>query len=92
MVRPGCPVACAVLTPGGSWQIFFATEPVDMRGGFDTLAGRVMQAGLDLYAGLPFVFASKRRTHLKVSIWDGSGMVILLERLSKGCFVRRPAQ
>jgi transposase len=76
-----------MLTPRPSQQIFFATEPVDMRGGFDRLAGRVMQAGLDLYAGHLFVFVSKRRTHLKVLTWDGSGMVILFKRLSKGCFV-----
>lgn len=75
-----------MLTPRPSQQIFFATEPVDMRGGFDRLAGRVVQAGLDLYAGHLFVFVSKRRTHLKVLTWDGSGMVILFKRLSKGCF------
>ncbi len=42
-------------------QIFLSTESVDMRGGFDRLAGRVLQAGLDLYAGHLFVFVSKRR-------------------------------
>lgn len=76
-----------MLTPRPSQQIFLATEPVDMRGGFDRLAGRVLQAGLDLYAGHLFVFVSKRRTHLKVLTWDGTGMVVLYKRLSKGCFV-----
>jgi transposase len=76
-----------MLTPAPYQQIFLATEPVDMRGGFDRLAGRVVQAGLDLYAGHLFVFVSKRRTHLKVLTWDGSGMVVLFKRLSKGCFV-----
>ena len=75
-----------MLTPRPSQQIFLATEPVDMRGGFDRLAGRVMQAGLDVYAGHLFVFVSKRRTHLKVLTWDGTGMVVLYKRLAKGCF------
>lgn len=75
-----------MLTPSPSQQIFLATEPVDMRGGFDRLAGRVLQAGLELYAGHLFVFVSKRRTHLKVLTWDGTGMVVLYKRLAKGCF------
>lgn len=75
-----------MLTPLPSQQIFLATEAVDMRGGFDRLAGRVVQAGLDLYAGHLFVFVSKRRTHLKVLTWDGTGMVVLYKRLAKGCF------
>lgn len=76
-----------MLTPRPTQQIFLATDAVDMRGGFDRLAGRVVQAGLDLYAGHLFVFISKRRTHLKILTWDGTGMVILYKRLSKGCFV-----
>jgi transposase len=75
-----------MLTPGPTQQIYLSTELVDMRGGFDRLAARVIQAGFDLYAGHLFVFLSRRRTHLKVLTWDGSGMVILYKRLSKGRF------
>lgn len=76
-----------MLTTKPSQQIFLATDPVDMRGGFDRLAGRVVQAGLDLYGGHLFVFVSRRRTHLKILTWDGSGLVILYKRLSRGRFV-----
>lgn len=76
-----------MLTPRPTQQIFLATEPVDMRGGFDRLAGRVLQAGLDLYAGHLFAFVSRRRTHLKILTWDGSGLIVLYKRLSRGTFV-----
>ncbi len=87
-----------MLSPAPAQRIYLAAEPVDMRGGFDRLAGRVRQAGLDLYAGHLFLFISKRRTHLKVLTWDGSGVVVLYKRLGRGKFVppldkdgRRPA-
>jgi len=67
-------------------RIFLSTEAVDMRGGFDRLAGRVLGAGLDLYAGHLFVFVSRRRTHLKVLTWDGTGMVVTYKRLGRGRF------
>jgi transposase len=75
-----------MLTPRPAQQIFLAVEPVDTRGGFDRLAGRVLHAGLDLYAGHLFVFVSRRREHLKNLTWDGSGLLILYKRLSKGRF------
>lgn len=87
-----------MLTTTSEQRIYLAAEPVDMRGGFDRLAGRVKRAGLDLYAGHLFVFVSKRRTHLKILTWDGSGIVVLYKRLGRGKFIlpvgedgRRPA-
>jgi hypothetical protein len=50
-----------MLSTSSRQRIYLAAEPVDMRGGFDRLAGRVKQAGLDLYAGHLFVFVSRRR-------------------------------
>lgn len=75
-----------MLTPRPAQRIFLATEPVDMRGGFDRLASRVLQAGLELYDGHLFVFVSKRLTHLKILTWDGTGLVVLYKRLAKGRF------
>lgn len=79
-----------MLTPRPSQSIFLATEPVDMRGGFDRLASRVLQAGLDLYGGHLFVFVSKRRTHLKILTSDGTGLLILYKRLGKRRLFRLP--
>jgi transposase len=77
-----------MLSPTSKQRIYLAADPIDMRGGFDRLAGRVRTAGLDLYGGHLFVFVSRRRTHLKVLTWDGSGLVVLYKRLGKGKFVR----
>lgn len=68
-------------------RIYLAAEPVDMRGGFDRLSGRVRAAGLDLYGGHLFIFVSRRRTHLKVLTWDGSGLVVFYKRLGRGKFI-----
>ena len=76
-----------MLSTTAQQRIFLAVDPVDMRGGFDRLAGRVRAAGLDLYAGHLFVFVSRRRTHIKVLTWDGTGIVVLYKRLGKGKFV-----
>lgn len=75
-----------MLTAGGSVRIFLATEPVDMRGGFDRLASRVLAAGLDLYSGDLFVFVSRRRKHAKVLAWDRNGLVVLYKRIEVGKF------
>ena len=75
------------MNPTRHQRIFLAAEPVDMRGGFDRLAGRVKAAGLDVYAGHLFVFVSRRRTHLKILTWDGTGLVVTYKRLGQGKFV-----
>ena len=66
-----------MLTAPNDPRISLALEPVDMRGGFERLSGRVRAAGLDLYGGHLFVFVSRRRTHLKLLTWDGTGLVVL---------------
>lgn len=76
-----------MLSQSSEQRIYLAAEPVDMRGGFDRLAGRVRAAGLELYTGHLFIFVSKRRTHLKVLTWDGSGLVVFYKRLGRGKFV-----
>ena len=67
-----------------STRIYVASEPVDIRKGFDALAGWVEKNGLDVYSGHVFVFLSKRMTHLKALTWSRGGFVILFKRLERG--------
>lgn len=67
-------------------RIFLASEPVDIRKGFDALAAWVEANGLDVYSGHLFVFLSRRRTHVKVLTWSRGGFVLLYRRLERGRF------
>jgi transposase len=67
-------------------QIYLATEPADMRKGFDGLATLVVARGLDIYSGHLFVFASKRRDRVKIITWDRGGFVLYYKRLERGRF------
>jgi transposase len=70
-----------VLNFPSSTRIYVASEPVDIRKGFDALAGWVEKNGLDVYSSHVFVFLSKRMTHLKALTWSRGGFVILFKRL-----------
>lgn len=72
-------------------RIYVASEPVDIRKGFDALAGWVEANGLDVYSGHVFVFLSKGMTHIKALTWSRGGFVILFKRLERGRF-RFPAR
>ena len=67
-------------------KIYLATEPADMRKGFDGLAALVEAQGLDLYSGHLFVFVSKRADRVKVLTWDRGGFVLYYKRLERGRF------
>lgn len=67
-------------------RVFLALEPVDMRGSFDALGGRVRRLGLDPLDGSLYVFVSKRKRLVKVVYFDGSGWVIHAKRLERGTF------
>ena len=69
-----------------SVQIYLASEPVDMRKGFDGLGAIVLERGLDIYSGHLFVFASKRRDRVKIITWDRGGFVLYYKRLERGRF------
>lgn len=68
-------------------EVYVGLEPIDLRWGFDRLAGVVGEkVGRDARSGALFVFFGKRRTAMKVVFHDGTGMCIFYKRLDKGVF------
>jgi transposase len=68
-------------------KILVAVEPVDFRRGIDGLA-RLCQESLqhDPFLGVVFVFRNRKRTALKVLMYDGQGFWLCHKRLSQGRF------
>jgi len=68
-------------------RILVAIEPVDFRRGIDGLA-RTCRAALraDPFSGAVFVFRNRRRTAIKVLVYDGQGFWLAYKRLSSGQF------
>ena len=68
-------------------QIFVGIEPIDLRWGFERLAGLALERiGRDARSGALFVFFGKRRTALKLLFFDGTGMCLFYKRLDAGTF------
>ncbi len=60
---------------------------VDMRKGFDGLAGLVRNyLNQNPQTGDVFVFLNKPKTHIKLLYWDGDGFAIFYKRLEQGRF------
>lgn len=56
-------------------EIFVALAPIDLRWGFDRLAGvATEQLGRVARSGALFVFFGKRKSSLKILFFDGTGM------------------
>ena len=59
----------------------------DMRKSFDGLGGIVeQQMSMNLLLGDVFIFINKRRTQIKLLMWDNDGFCIYHKRLEKGTF------
>lgn len=81
-----------MLTLPSSVRIFLATEPTDLRKGFDGLSaatrGVIRQ---DPLSGHLFVFINRRRNRMKILVWQTSGFLLLYKRLERGTF-KLPAE
>lgn len=68
-------------------RILVAVEAVDFRAGIDGLA-RVcrQQLNADPFCGWLFVFANRKRTAIKVLVYDSQGFWVCHKRLSSGRF------
>lgn len=68
-------------------EVFVGIEPIDLRWGFDRLAGMVTERlGRDARSGALFVFFGKRREATKILFFDGSGLCLFYKRLDRGTF------
>lgn len=68
-------------------EVYVAVEPIDLRWGFDRLAGVVSERlGREARSRALFVFFSRRRVAIKVLFFDGSGLCQFYKRLDSGTF------
>ncbi|HEX7505892.1 MAG TPA: IS66 family insertion sequence element accessory protein TnpB [Polyangia bacterium] len=68
-------------------QIYLGLDPIDLRWGFDRLAGAVAEKiGRDARGGALFVFYGRQRQAIKVLFHDGTGMCLFYKRLDRGLF------
>lgn len=76
-----------MITFSPAQRYYLYREPTDMRKSFDGLCGLV-RSGLrrDPLSGEVFVFLNRRRTHIKLLVWDRSGFVLYYKRLEEGTF------
>lgn len=68
-------------------KIMVALHPADFRKGIDGIA-RLCRAELesDPFSGTMFVFRNRRKTAIKVLVYDGQGFWLCHKRLSSGKF------
>jgi transposase len=68
-------------------EVFVGLDPIDLRWGFDRLAGVVgEQLGRSPRCGALFVFRGRRGAAMKVLYFDGTGLCIFYKRLDRGTF------
>lgn len=75
-----------MLTVGATTRVFVGRDPVDMRGSFDALAGRVRALGLDPLDGHLYLFFNRTRRLVAVLWFDQTGWCLLRKRLERGTF------
>lgn len=76
-----------VITLGDHRSYFLYRKETDMRKGFDSLCGIVLnELGKQVTKGDAFIFINKPRSHLKLLVFEEGGFTIFYRRLEKGTF------
>ncbi|HFC00236.1 MAG TPA: transposase [Phaeodactylibacter sp.] len=76
-----------MLSFSSTQRYFVYPQHCDMRKGFNGLGGLVNQFfDHPLMSGDVFIFINKRRTHIKLLMWDATGFAIYYKRLEAGTF------
>lgn len=66
-------------------RYFLYRSTTDMRKSFNGLSGLVInEMKKELLSGDGFIFINKRRTLIKILVWDRTGFVIYYKKLSSG--------
>jgi transposase len=74
---------------GSNLRYYVYEGRVDMRKSFDGLQGLVVNGlGRTGLEGEVYIFFNRRRTQVKMLVWDRSGFVIYYKRLERGSFER----
>ena len=77
----------ASLDGSTSARIWLASEPADMRCGFDRLAERAQSVtGQDPLSGHLFLFRGRGGDRLKILYWNRDGYALWYKRLEEGVF------
>jgi transposase len=70
-------------------KVFVCKEATDMRASYDTLFAKAKGVlKQDPFSGHLFLFVNSRRNSVKCLYYDGTGLVLLCKRLSRGSFSR----
>jgi len=68
-------------------RVFLACDVTDMRKSFDGLCALIEHGfSRDPYTGDVFAFFNRRRTHVKLLVWDANGFWLFAKRLERGTF------
>ncbi|MBC7857744.1 MAG: IS66 family insertion sequence element accessory protein TnpB [Burkholderiaceae bacterium] len=66
-------------------RILVAVDPIDFRAGIDGLVALCrLRLGADPFSGGLFVFSNRRRSAIKILMYDGGGYWMCQKRLSSG--------
>ena len=70
-------------------RVFVYGEAIDMRAGFSKLHALVIEKmKANLFEGNLFVFLGKNPRRVKVLLFDGSGLRLMVKRLDRGTFMK----
>lgn len=70
-----------MIGPGSDAKVLICTKPIDFRCGIDSLVAKVQhEFQHDPFAGVVYVFRSKRKDRLKILWWDTTGIWLMTKR------------
>lgn len=76
-----------MVTLPSSVRIFVATQPMDLRRGFDGLSAATRTIiREDPMSGHLFVYVNRRANRVKILWWDRTGYLLLYKKLARGVF------